>query len=179
MSLALVDPIRRAVRDDRVTTLARTMAELGSSGAFDDPDLYLGACADHYARRLVWRDPNGAFVVVAMTWAPGQAAALHDHGGVWGVEIVAEGTMCETAYRLVERDESGRCRFEREGERIATKGSSGVLCPPHEYHTFANVGSTPARTLHVYGGSFEHINTYAAQTERWWRAARVTPHYDA
>jgi len=179
MSLALVEPILRAVKDDRVTGLANTIARLGESGTFEDPGLYLSACPEHYARRLIWRDPENRFVVVGMTWAPGQTTPLHDHGGVWGVEIVVGGTMRETSFRLVDRDPDGRYRFIRAGERMATKGMAGVLCPPHDYHTFGNAGTTPAYTLHVYGGTMSRCNVFSAESDGWWRAENVQLGYDA
>jgi predicted metal-dependent enzyme (double-stranded beta helix superfamily) len=178
-SLGLVEPIRRAMRDDRVTGLARALAKLEESGDFEDPALFSGALPDRYARRLIWRDPEGGFVIVGMTWAPGQSAPLHDHGGVWGVEIVARGTMRETAYRLVERDPQGRVRFVREGERVSTKGTAGALCPPHDYHTFGNAGTTPAYTVHVYGGPYARCNLYTTSDERWWTSTSVPLGYDA
>jgi predicted metal-dependent enzyme (double-stranded beta helix superfamily) len=179
MSLALVEPIRRAIRDDRVTSLAQTVARLGASGSFSNPDFFLDPRAEHYARNLVWRDPDNGFVVVGMTWAPGQSSPLHDHGGVWGVEIVVRGEMRETAYRLAERDASGRCRFVRGQERIATEGSAGVLVPPHDHHVFGNVGTKPAYTLHVYGGAFAQCKVFAPEADGWYREDDVTLGYDA
>jgi predicted metal-dependent enzyme (double-stranded beta helix superfamily) len=180
MSLALVEPIRRAVEDDRVTSLASAVAGLVESGTFADPDLYASPRSERYTRRLVWRDPKNRFVVVAMTWAPGQSAALHDHGGVWGVEIVAGGTMCETAYTVVERDPAGgRVRFARGPERIAVKGSAGVLYPPFDHHTFGNVGTEPAHTLHVYGGAYVRLKTFAAEADGWHRESDVALEFDA
>jgi predicted metal-dependent enzyme (double-stranded beta helix superfamily) len=179
MSLALVEPILRAVKDDRVTSLARTVAQLGAAGSLEDPAFFLDESPEHYARRLIWRDPENRFVVVGMTWAPGQTTPLHDHGGVWGVEIVVSGTMCETSYRLVDRDPDGRYQFVREAERISGKGEAGVLCPPHDYHVFGNVGSTPATTLHVYGGPFARCNTFTPEHDGWYRCENVQLGYDA
>jgi predicted metal-dependent enzyme (double-stranded beta helix superfamily) len=178
MPLALVEPIRRAIKEDRVTTLARTVVRLGESGAFD-ADLFLVPNAERYARRLIWRDPDDRFVVVGMTWAPGQRSALHDHGGVWGVEIVVRGTMMETAYRVCERDDFGRIRFERERDRICEEGSAGVLVPPHDHHVFGNVGSTTAHTIHVYGGAFARSTMFLPEADGFCREQTVTLGYDA
>jgi len=179
MSVALVESIQRAVKDDRVTSLASAVARLHECGTLEDPDLYLTPCPEHYARRLIWSDPGNRFVLVAMTWAPGQTTPLHDHDGLWGVEIVVAGTMQETAYRLVDRDPEGRCCFIREQVRMATKGTAGVLCPPHDYHTFGNVGSEPAHTVHVYGGAMARCNVYRPEADGWWRPESVQLSYDA
>jgi predicted metal-dependent enzyme (double-stranded beta helix superfamily) len=175
----LVEPLRRAIRDDRVTSLARTMAQLGEAGVFDRKDFFLDPHPEHYARKLIWRDPDHDFVVVGMTWAPGQSAPLHDHGGIWGVEVVVRGEMCETAYRLTKRDGSDRCRFERVGERVSGEGDAGVLVPPHDHHVFGNVGTSPAQTLHVYGGAYARCNVFSPDGDGWYRAENVALAFDA
>jgi 3-mercaptopropionate dioxygenase len=175
----LIAPIERAVKDDRVTGLARVLAQLDISGAFSDPDLFAPPSAEHYQRRLVWRDPNDRFVVVAMTWAPGQGSPLHDHGGLWGAEIVVSGSMHAMTYGLIDKDAAGLYRFACEEDGCAPRHSVGVLTPPLEYHTFCNTGSTTAQTIHVYGGTFEFCNMFVPVGEDRWRSERVDLRYDA
>jgi predicted metal-dependent enzyme (double-stranded beta helix superfamily) len=178
MSVTLVASLQRAVKDDRVTSVASTIARLHEYGILEDRELYPNALPERYARRLVWRDPAERFVVVAMTWAPGQTTQLHDHDDLWGAEIVVAGTMRETAYRLVDRDEDDRHRFVREDVRVAPKGATSVICPPHDYHTFGNAGTTPAHTLHVYGGAMARCNVFDPETDGWWRPRSVALRYD-
>jgi predicted metal-dependent enzyme (double-stranded beta helix superfamily) len=176
---AIVEPIQRAVEGDRVTTLARTMAQLEGAGAFEHPDLYAPIREDRYSRRLIWRDPSGRFVIVGMAWGPGHFAPLHDHGGQWGVETVVEGAMKQTGFRLIDRDADERYRFVREGEEISGKGSVSVVIPPLEYHAFANALPEVSRTIHVYGGTFERCQKFVHDVDGWWRAQSVTLTYDA
>ena len=177
MSLNFVEPLERAVKNDCVTGLAHAVAALGASGAFGAPGFFAPRRSDRYARRLVWNDPEGRFVVVAMTWGPGQGSPLHDHAGLWGVEVVVSGTMRETGYRLVERDASGRYRFTRERESLSTAGMVGVLVPPLEYHAFENAGTTDAHTLHVYGGDLERCLSFDQDGDGWWIPRTVELHY--
>jgi predicted metal-dependent enzyme (double-stranded beta helix superfamily) len=176
---AIVEPIQRAVELDRVTTLARTMAQLEGAGAFARPELFAPVHEDRYSRSLIWRDPSDRFVIVGMAWAPGQFAPLHDHGGQWGVETVVEGAMKQTAFRLVDRDAAERYRFIREGEEISVKGSVSVVIPPVEYHAFANALPQISRTVHVYGGTFERCQKFVHDVDGWWRAETVALTYDA
>jgi len=171
--------IYRAVADDRVTALAPTLAKLHEAGAFGFPELYASARADRYSRRLIWRDPEYRFVVVGMTWGPGQFAPLHDHAGSWGAEIVVEGSMKQTAFRLVDRDPEGRFRFIREGEEIAHAGEVSVVLPPLEYHIFGNPTSEVSRTVHVYGCAFDRCQTFTHDADGWWRSQTVELSYDA
>ncbi len=176
---SIVDPIRRAVEQDRVTMLAPAIAKLQDSGAFSFPEFFASARADRYSRRLIWADPAGRFVVVGMTWAPGQFAPLHDHAGQWGIEAIVEGSMKQTAYRLVDRDAKERYRFMREGEEIAHAGSVSVVIPPLEYHAFANSSPDVSRTVHVYGSTFERCQKFIHDADGWWRAETVELTYDA
>ncbi len=135
--------------------------------------------AGHYARKLIFRDPRERFVVVGMTWGIGHASPLHDHAGLWGAEIVVDGTMSETLFTLLERAADGRYRFEAGTHRIAEAGAVGLLIPPLEYHDFSNVGTNVARTLHVYGGDLTSSNAFARDPDGLWSARRVELHYDA
>lgn len=173
----LIAPIARAVRDDRVTALAGVLTQLCERDAFA-PELFLPACPDHYSRKLIWHDPQDRFVVVGMTWAPGQGSPLHDHAGLWGVEIVVDGVMNETLFRLVERDADGRYRFERGMHRVSGRGTVGVLIPPLEYHDFGNAGESAAHSLHVYGGDLKSAQSFAEDADGWWSARRVDLRYD-
>ena len=174
----LIYPLERAVKNDRVTELAGALARLGAAGAFIDERLFAPANPVHYARRLIWRDPAGRFVVVGMTWAPGQQSALHDHAGLWGAEIVAGGVMKETTYRLVDRDADQRYMFIRERESILAQGGVSTLLPPLEYHEFGNAGTTNAYTVHVYRGDLDRCTTFLHEEGGWWRAQPASLRYD-
>ena len=173
----LIAPIAHAVRGDRVTGLAATLAELSVAGAIG-PECFLPPTGGHYARKLVWRDPDGRFVVVGMTWGPGQGSPLHDHAGLWGAEVVVSGLMSETVFELRERGADGRFRFERSMHRMNAPGAVGVLIPPHEYHDYRNGGSTVAHTLHVYGGDLTNSQAFADDGDGWFTPHRVELRYD-
>jgi len=161
-----------------VTRLAAVLADLDAAGAFDEPEFFLPQRSDRYARRLVQLDPDRRFVVVAITWAPGQGSPLHDHAGLWGVEIVARGIMHETVFRLEERDDRGRYRFADPRPGVTARGQIGVLIPPLEYHDFGNGGEAVAHTVHVYGGNLTHAQAFVPDGDGWHRATAVELHYD-
>jgi len=175
----LFAPVARAFKNDRVTELARSLATLAAGGAFDDPAFYAAPGSHGYARRLVWRDPLARFVVIGMTWGPGQQSSLHDHGGLWGAEIVVEGTLCETSFRLVDRDHRGRHRFLRERAVLRERGSVGTLIPPLEYHDVCNTAAQTARSIHVYGGDLARCTRFVEEGDGWWLAQPAALQYDA
>jgi 3-mercaptopropionate dioxygenase len=175
---ALVAPIAQAVEDCRVDALGEALAALCARDKVT-PEMFLPPRSDRYARNLIWRCPRGTFIVVAMTWAPGQGSPLHNHAGLWGAEIVIDGEMHETVFDLAGHADDGRFRFERGMHRRSGRGTLGLIMPPKEYHNFGNAGSSVAHTLHVYSGDLTTAQTFSEDADGWWTAHQVGLRYDA
>lgn len=121
-----------------------------------------------YARRLLHRDGERSYTVVAMIWGPGQHTDLHDHAGLWCVECVVQGVVDVTQYDMVEQGD-GRCRFTAQKTVRAGVGDAGCLIPPFEYHVISNpLPDQTSITLHVYGGEMDRCNVYLPGAEGWW-----------
>jgi predicted metal-dependent enzyme (double-stranded beta helix superfamily) len=174
----VIESIERAVKQDRVTALAGVLTELSSAGAFRNSNYFAAPLAAHYTRRLLWRDPHDRFVMVAMTWAPGQGTPLHDHGGLWCAEIVVDGTMQERNYRAIETDAERGTRFAFTGETTLPERTVGLLVPPLEYHAYSNIAPSISHTVHVYAGLMETSTTYTQAADDWWTARRSALTYD-
>lgn len=113
-----------------------------------------------YARRLVHKDDELGFVMVAMTWGPGQGTPLHDHSGYWCVEAVMKGQILVTQYDLVKYDKN-LFYFEKKLQEVAGFGDAGALIPPYEYHTIENNDPKElAVTLHVYSQEMKTCNIF-------------------
>jgi 3-mercaptopropionate dioxygenase len=131
-----------------------------------------------YARRLLIRDSMNGYTVVVMTWAPGQATPLHDHGGIWCVEGVIQGELNVTRYK-VERKTGKRYFFSKQQPIRASVGSTGSLIPPDEYHVLMNTADATAVTLHIYGGEMDRCNVYEPRTDGWHERTEHALAYDA
>jgi predicted metal-dependent enzyme (double-stranded beta helix superfamily) len=119
---------------------------------------------DHYARRLLYRDPRGRYSAIVMTWGPGQGTAVHDHGGLWCVEGVVDGEIAVTQY-LVQQETDGYYRVTPIGSLLAGTGSAGCLIPPTDHHVLANARPSKASvTLHVYGGDLDDCKVFLPAT---------------
>lgn len=173
-----IAPIAHAVESGSVPELAMVLERLGKAGAFA-PTLFLPPQPGRYGRRLLYRDPQSRFVVVAMTWGPGQFSPLHDHAGLWGAEIVTQGTMRETMFELRGCSQDGRYDFARGVQRRCTAGTVATVVPPLEHHEFGNAGDGVAQSLHVYGGDLRASQAFAQDGSGRWRARSVELHYDA
>lgn len=179
----LISQVAAAVRHEDPEAITEAvkqgLCEVISSGRFQLPEEFLQAEDDHYARRLVHRDPERGFSIVAMTWGVDQGTPLHDHCGLWCVEGVCHGRIRVDQYSLRERD-GDLFRFEREEVAQAEVGSAGCLIPPHEYHRIFNDRQDDvAVTLHIYGGDMETCNTFQPEREDWYRREPRSLSFDA
>ncbi len=151
------------VRDDaaRCRAVKKVLEDVVASGdPFIDP-AFLQPHPDRYARRLLHRDPQGRYTAIVMVWGEDQGTALHDHAGIWCVEVVYRGRIRVTSYSVTGGDpERDLVRFHKETEVLAGVGEAGALIPPFEYHVIANPDPTPAITLHVYGGEMTYCHIF-------------------
>jgi len=126
-----------------------------------------------YARRLLHRDPETRYTMLAMVWGSGQATPLHDHAGIWCVEGVYQGRIRVTSYNVSGGDpERDTVQFHQESVVHAGVGEAGALIPPFEYHVLENALETPAVTLHVYGGELDHCHIFEPVDGGWLRKYR-------
>jgi predicted metal-dependent enzyme (double-stranded beta helix superfamily) len=128
---------------------------------------------ERYARRLVHRDPQNRYTVIAMVWNTGQGTPLHDHAGIWCVECVYAGRIRVTSYTCQGGDpERDIVQFKQETVIHAGIGQAGALIPPFEYHVLENASDQPTVTLHVYGGELDHCHIFEPVENGWLRRYR-------
>lgn len=140
----------------------RDLEDLLGRSALALPEHFREPRPDCYARRLLHQDPARRYTAVVMTWGPGQATPVHDHGGLWCVEGVVEGEMTVTQYDVVP-DAEGTFRATPLGTLGAGVGSAGRLIPPTDFHVLGNARADRASiTLHVYGGSLDACKIFEA-----------------
>ncbi len=168
----LIDRLNDAVQMDDLSRITHrvkeTLSDLVCRNALRLPDGIAAPRAGSYGRRLIHRDAQRGYTVVAMIWGPGQHTELHDHAGVWCVECVVQGILDVTQYDMVERGD-GCCRFAAQKKVRAGVGDAGCLIPPFEYHVIGNpLPDRTSITLHVYGGEMDHCNVYLPRAEGWW-----------
>jgi 3-mercaptopropionate dioxygenase len=174
----LDEAVRRA--DPRATTHAIKDLLCGLFRAHDVtlPESVCAPCAEHYARRLLYRSRELGYTVVAMTWGPGQGTPIHDHAGMWCVEGVWQGQIEVQQYEVAERH-GERFRFEHCGTLQAGTGSAGCLIPPHEYHLIRNpLPDQSAVSLHIYGGEMDNCHVFEPMGANWYRRSNKPLSYN-
>lgn len=165
------DAITRQVKHDLEDLLGRAALAL--------PPRYMEPRPDCYARRLLHQDPAGRYTAVVMTWGPGQATAVHDHGGLWCVEGVVDGEMTVTQYDVAPGGD-GTYRATPLGSIAAGVGSAGRLIPPTDFHVLGNARPDRASvTLHIYGGSLDHCKVFMPdESGRYHEVVRSLSYHD-
>lgn len=146
------------------------------------PPAYLEPAGDHYARRLLHRDPAGRYTMIAMTWGPGQGTPLHDHGDSWGTVCVYTGRVRVTPYDLLATPagEGGAWRFRPNKAIDAGRGAADSVIPPADFHTIENPFETTAISIHVYKGEMGTAGIYLpAGEEGEYRHETKALSYDA
>jgi hypothetical protein len=83
-----------------------------------------------------------------LTWLPGQATDLHDHGGSAGAFVVVSGVLTEhtvSGVRLVP---------------TALPSGAGRRFDAHHVHRLGNEGTAPAVSVHAYGPRLSAMTRY-------------------
>jgi predicted metal-dependent enzyme (double-stranded beta helix superfamily) len=125
----LAEPLRAALRDP---DWLRPEHRVG------DPNSYM--------RHVLYVDPDGDFVITAITWLPGQVSPVHGHH-VWCAFGVVEGELTEE-------------QFDPQLAVLKTTCySAGEVAEPAQIHRVANRGRAPLVSLHLYGVSAERLTT--------------------
>jgi predicted metal-dependent enzyme (double-stranded beta helix superfamily) len=162
-------------RDDagRCRSVKQVLEETFAAGTEFLDAQFLVPNPERYARRLVHRDPDDRYTVIAMVWNVGQGTPLHDHAGIWCVECVYSGKIRVTSYNCHGGDpEHDIVQFKQETVIRAGVGQAGALIPPFEYHVLENDSEVPAVTLHVYGGEMDHCHIFEPVENGWLRRYR-------
>ncbi|HET7370066.1 MAG TPA: cysteine dioxygenase family protein [Gammaproteobacteria bacterium] len=167
---ALDEAMREAGAAAVTDAVKQVLSDLIGNGNFELPAICYQPSAEHYQRHELYRSERHGYSVVAMTWAPEQGTALHDHAGLWCVEGVCAGGIEVEQYEPVEREVPDRYRFARRQSHIARTGSAGSLIPPYEYHRISNpTASEPAVSLHIYEQTMTECHVFEPLGEGWFR----------
>jgi len=113
--------------------------------------------AQRFTRWLFECERDGRYTGLIMLWPPGHSTPIHDHAGLWGIELVLQGALGVEDYELGDDQQIrhvGTTVLE-EGQSCAFLGTAG-----HAHRCTNLSGRRPAVTLHVYGGMLEAYSNY-------------------
>ena len=142
-------PLARAAKEMPFHDVAPVLKQALADRSWLRPEHRVGD-PTRYMRHVLYVDPDGAFVMTAITWLPGQVSPVHGHQ-VWCAFGVAEGELHEEQYEADLR--TSKTTLLRPGE-LADRDLEGTII-----HRVANRGRTPLVSLHLYGVAAEHLTT--------------------
>ena len=143
------------------------------AGPLEVPAWLLETQSDEHARRELYRSREHGYEIIAITWAPGHASTVHDHGDTWGVEAVMRGRLEVTDFRVLAQHRA-LSELEVTGCDVLKPGDVISLLPPHDLHQCRNPSADEiAVSLHVYGKHLEHVKRYTHVEGGLYRPQRV------
>lgn len=106
------------------------------------------------------------YEALLILWPPGHTTPIHDHAGLWGLELVLDGVLEVEAFsltlqpspRLAPRD----CTVLGIGDHAAFSGTDYA-------HRCRNLSAQqPALSLHIYGGALDAYRSFHRQDAGDW-----------
>jgi predicted metal-dependent enzyme (double-stranded beta helix superfamily) len=158
---AFIEDIHAVVDDrcavtDIVHTVAARVTALLRTWRMPDSRYLARQPGRRYGSYLLYRAPDGSFVVVIDTFDQGQTTQIHNHR-TWGVVGLLEGAERNEIFR----PDSGLVRPpERVAERITRPGDIFTLMEP-EMHRLSTDQGAFSQSFHVYGADVGTIRRLA------------------
>ncbi|MHC4821365.1 MAG: cysteine dioxygenase family protein [Planctomycetota bacterium] len=159
--------IQEDTPDDQAVEIARERCERLLANGLELEDQFKVVVPGKYSRNLVYRDPRGLFVVIALLWRPETECFVHDHGA-WGVMGTHESTIEVTNWdRKDDGSDPGLAHLEVREVIDSSKGSVQVVLPPEvDIHHMTNPTKQQTITIHTYGAEADACNVYDPKSGR-------------
>lgn len=111
-----------------------------------------------FERWMIAERKRAPVSVLVMTWPPGYATPVHDHGGLWGLEAAIAGALEVESFDKDENDQSLRST----GRTWLGPGDATWFDSTEQHaHRCRNLSRhDTALTLHVYGGDLAQYLAY-------------------
>ena len=94
-----------------------------------------------------------------MYWPPGHATLPHDHGGLWGIEVVLDGALDVEEYVRSGSADAPALTYAR--SLSLRTGDSAMFASRDYVHRCRNLSNVaPTLTLHVYGGVLDTYTSF-------------------
>jgi predicted metal-dependent enzyme (double-stranded beta helix superfamily) len=124
-------------------------------------------------RRMPLRRPAtaGDYSVLLIAWPPGHVTPIHDHDGLWGIELVLDGVLQVESFAMAMEPS---LHLAARGAVPLGIGDYARFSDDDYAHRCRNLSAQrPALSLHVYGGALERFRTFDQDDRgRWDSVAR-------
>lgn len=109
-----------------------------------------------------------AYSALLIAWPAGYASPVHDHDGLWGIDVVLDGVLEVEAFSLSRPDVPESSSTE---SRILGMGDHLTFPGVGYAHRCRNLSARqPALSLHVYGGELTRYRTFHQDAPGHWHS---------
>lgn len=116
---------------------------------------------DRYRRHLIAEGDNDLYSALLISWPAAHRTPIHDHAGLWGIELVLDGALEVEEFALGGDLEQPTLTPSR--ALMLGVGDAAVFTGRRYAHRCKNLSSTrPAQSLHVYGGVLDRYHAFQA-----------------
>jgi hypothetical protein len=167
--LAAIDSCVQSRAAVDVSALAQTLARASSwNGCPHAADL-LDAYASAPYRRIALADAGvHGYEALLILWPPAHATPIHDHDGLWGMEIMLDGVLEVEAFDL---SLPAAPQLVSRGTSVIGIGDHLAFSQADYAHRCRNLSvHSPALSLHIYGGALDTYRSYHAQDQGRWHS---------
>lgn len=112
------------------------------------------ASHDHYARHVLYADPEDRYTIVAIAWGSGQQSPIHGHHTWCGVGVYS-GAVVETFYETAGNTAPPRPLRSS----VRGPGTLSFDADQNGIHRIANATDDVAVSIHIYGIGGSRIAT--------------------
>lgn len=117
-------------------------------------------------RRIPLNDgrPRG-YEALVIAWPPRHVTPIHDHDGLWGLELVLDGALQVDSFHL---SEDPSIALNAEDTTIAGVGDHVLFTDASYAHQCRNLSrNNMALSLHVYGGELNSYRSFHHDLGQW------------
>ncbi|HTC27474.1 cysteine dioxygenase family protein [Dyella sp.] len=129
------------------------------------PQLASDATSASY-RRIALNDgrPRG-YEALVIAWPPGHVTPIHDHDGLWGLELVLDGVLQVDSFHL---SEDPSVALNAQDTIVAGVGDHVLFTDTSYAHQCRNFSrNSMALSLHVYGGELNSYRSFHHDLGQW------------
>lgn len=124
-----------------------------------------------YRRQLIAAAPDGGYTMLLIAWPPGYVTPLHDHAGLWGIELVLDGAL--QVDEFYSDGDPSEPALQAQRSLLLGCGDAAVFTDPAYVHRCRNLSATqPALSLHVYGGVLHEYQSFTEVSDNLYRLSQ-------
>lgn len=102
-----------------------------------------------------------------IAWPPSHATPIHDHDGLWGIELVLDGVLEVERFAL---SIESTLTLRQHGSTILGLGDHAAFSSADHAHRCRNLSAhRPALSLHIYGGELNRLQAFDRDGDGYWR----------